>query len=57
MEIKRDNESKSIVILKRIFLLFVFVICTYFVIGQNLLSKEQEIGEGNTESFLMVGFG
>ena len=57
MEIKRHNESKSIVILKRIFLLFVFVICTYFVIGQNLLSKEQEIGEGNTESFLMVGFG
>lgn len=51
MEIKRDNESKSIVILKRIFLLFVFVICTYFVIGQNLLSKEREIGTGEYRIF------
>lgn len=57
MDLKKENESKTIIFLKRLFLLFVFVICTYFVIGQNLLSKEQEIGEGNTESFLMVGFG
>ena len=51
MEIKRDNESKSIVVLKRIFLLFVFAVCTYFVIGQCLLSKEQEIGTGEYSTF------
>ena len=52
MDLKKENESKTIIFLKRLFLLFVFVICTYFVIGQNLLSKEQEIGEflkGKTE--------
>lgn len=51
MEMKRENESKVIIILKRFFLFFVFVICLYFVLGQVLLSNEQEIGEGEYRTF------
>ena len=46
MENKKGKESKTIRILKRVFLLFVFVICIYFVLGQVFLSHEQEIGDG-----------
>lgn len=51
METKRENESKSIIILKRIFLVFVGVICLYFVLGQVFLSGEREIGEGEYRTF------
>ena len=51
METKRENESKSIIILKRIFLVFVGVICLYFVLGQVFLSNEREIGEGEYRTF------
>lgn len=51
METKRENESKSIIILKRIFLVFVSVICLYFVLGQVFLSNEREIGEGEYRTF------
>ena len=51
METKRENESKSIRILKRIFLVFVGVICLYFVLGQVFLSNEREIGEGEYRTF------
>ncbi len=46
METKRENESKIIIIFKRIFLFFVLAICVYFVWGQVVLSNEQEIGNG-----------
>ena len=51
METKRENESKSIIILKRIFLAFVCIICLNFVLGQVLLSNEREIGEGEYRTF------
>lgn len=51
MEKIKENESKMIRILKRIFLLFVFLICLYFVLGQSLLSNEREIGNGEYRTF------
>ncbi len=51
MEKIKENESKMIRIPKRIFLLFVFLICLYFVLGQSLLSNEREIGNGEYRTF------
>ncbi len=51
MEIKNEKESKSILVLKRIFLFFVVIICAYFVWGQFYLSEEQEIGNGEYRTF------
>ena len=51
MEKKKGNESKIILVLKRIFLLFVLVICVYFVWGQSILAYEREIGHGEYRTF------
>ena len=51
MENKKENESRTIRILKRIFLVFVFIICLYFVLGQSFLSNEREIGNGEYRTF------
>ncbi|MBR3808412.1 MAG: response regulator, partial [Lachnospiraceae bacterium] len=42
-----DNvkDSKIMTILKNVFLLFVFIICMYFVLGQIFLSHEKDIGD------------
>lgn len=51
METKRESESKITLVLKRIFLVFVCVICLYFILGQVFLAGEQEIGNGEYRTF------
>ena len=48
-----DNvkDSKIMTILKNVFLLFVFIICTYFVLGQIFLSHEKDIGDEEYSTF------
>lgn len=45
------KESKTIVVLKRVFLFLVFIICLYFILGQVILAYEQEIGDGDYGTF------
>lgn len=51
MDLKKENESKTVSVLKSIFLLFVILIFSYFVLGQVFLSHEREIGEGEYRTF------
>ena len=46
MEKHTENDSKLITALKRLFLIIVFAVCGYFVVGQVMLSYEQDIGSG-----------
>ena len=47
----KGKESKVIIVLRRIFLLFVLGVCLYFIIGQICLSHEQDIGAGDYQTF------
>ena len=51
MEIKKEIESKTISVFKKIFLVFAVIIFLYFILGQIFLSGEREIGEGDYRIF------
>lgn len=48
---EKGNESKVIIVLRRVFLFFVLAICSYFVFGQIYLSHEREKSDGDYQTF------